>query len=290
MLIQRIITALILAPLAVMAVFMLPSEYFTLLWGVVILLGAWEWLNLASINHLLVRLGFMVSMAFAMLFIHFWTVVLQILSELFTYPDIMKQSGVLEFLVIPPVFWWLLVMMLIRNAASGVLELQLRVRYKALIGWFVLISAWMFLSRLHLLEEPAMTMFLLLLIWGADVGAYFSGKKWGKTKLSPEISPGKTVEGMYGGLAMAVVIAISFCLIFGYPFIIIADFILLSLMTVMVSVYGDLFFSLMKRQRGVKDSGTLLPGHGGILDRMDSLIAAAPVFYAGLWLIRWQFA
>jgi phosphatidate cytidylyltransferase len=182
-------------------------------------------------------------------------------------------------------------MQLIRVAPQQTLSLQLRLRYKALIGWCILLASWMFLSRLRTFYGPELTLYFLLLIWIADISAYFSGKKWGKTKLAPDISPGKTVEGVYGALISAAVCAIILCIalsiIYGKPttFMVAGDLILLSVITVQISVYGDLFFSLVKRQRGVKDSGNLLPGHGGVLDRVDSLIAAAPIFYAGVYLI-----
>lgn len=178
-------------------------------------------------------------------------------------------------------------MVLIRKSSDMLLELKISTFYKMLIGWFVLLAGWMFLARLRLLEAPVMTMYFLLLIWAADIAAYFTGKKFGKIKLSEEISPGKTIEGMYGALAAAVICGICLGLFFGFPLIRITDFVLLSLITVMVSIYGDLFFSLVKRKHGVKDSGSILPGHGGLLDRLDSVIAAAPIFYAGVWFIRW---
>ncbi|MBW6453438.1 MAG: phosphatidate cytidylyltransferase, partial [Methyloprofundus sp.] len=113
---------------------------------------------------------------------------------------------------------------------------------------------------------------------------------FGKTKLAIEISPGKTLEGLYGALLASVVVGLVFTLSFGFSAMSVSDFLMLSVITVLVSVYGDLFFSAAKRIRGVKDSGTLLPGHGGLLDRLDSVIAAIPVFYAGVWFIRWMYS
>ncbi len=300
MLKQRIITAAILATMIVSAVFMLPSDYFSLLIATIVLIGAWEWLNLIDITSPAKRGLFLGTLIFAMLFIHLWTYILEALVPTFDYlaekykfqmEDIRKQSGLLEWLIIPAVLFWLLVMLLIRKAPLELLGLQLRLRYKALIGWGVLLASWMFLSRLRAFYGSEMTLYLLLLIWAADIAAYFSGKKWGKTKLAPDISPGKTVEGVYGALVSAAVCAIILCIalsiVYGKPvtFMVAGDLILLSIITVQISVYGDLFFSLVKRQRGVKDSGNLLPGHGGVLDRIDSLIAAAPIFYAGIYLI-----
>ena len=300
MLKQRIITAAILATVIVSAVLMLPSDYFSLLIAIIVLIGAWEWLNLIDINSPAKRAVFIGTLIFAMLFIHLWTYLLEALVPVmdnlatkykFEMEDIRKQSGILEWLVIPAVLFWLLVMLLIRKAPLEMLTLQLRLRYKSLIGWGILLASWMFLSRLRSFYGSELTLYFLLLIWIADIAAYFSGKKWGKTKLAPDISPGKTVEGVYGALASSAVCAIILCIalsiIYGKPITVMVagDLILLSIITVQISVYGDLFFSLVKRQRGVKDSGNLLPGHGGVLDRIDSLIAAAPIFYAGIYLI-----
>jgi phosphatidate cytidylyltransferase len=300
MLKQRIITAAILATVVISAVLMLPSDYFSLLIAIIVLIGAWEWLNLIDVTSPAKRSLFIGTMIFAMLFLHLWTYILEALVPLFDYlaekykfqmEDIRKQSGILEWLVIPALLFWITVMLLIRRAPEELLNLQLRLRYKAFIGWFVLIAAWMFLSRLRTIYTPPMALYLLVLIWAADIAAYFSGKRWGKTKLSPEISPGKTVEGVYGALVASAVCAVILCIGISIqygkivPFIVASDLILLSVITVLISVYGDLFFSLIKRQRGVKDSGNLLPGHGGVLDRIDSLIAAIPFFYAGIYMI-----
>ncbi len=300
MLKQRIITATILATVIVSAVLMLPSDYFSLIIAIIVLIGAWEWLNLIDINSPAKRAAFIGTLIFAMLLIHLWTYILEALVPVmdnlaekykFQMTDIRDQSGLLEWLIIPAVLFWLTIMLLIRKAPLQTLSLQLRSRYKALIGWCVLLAGWMFLSRLRLFYGSEMTLYFLLLIWVADIAAYFSGKKWGKTKLAPDISPGKTVEGVYGALVSAAVSAIILCIalsvIYGkaVTFMVAGDLMLLSIITVQISVYGDLFFSLVKRQRGVKDSGNLLPGHGGVLDRVDSLIAAAPVFYAGIYLI-----
>jgi len=300
MLKQRIITAAILATVVISAVLMLPSDYFSLLIAIIVLIGAWEWLNLIDLTSSTKRALFIGTLIFAMLFLHLWTYILEALVPTMDYlaekykfqiEDIRKQSGILEWLVIPAVLFWILAMLLIRRAPVELLSLPLRPRYQALIGWGVLLASWMFLSRLRAFYGSELTLYLLVLIWTADIAAYFSGKKWGKTKLAPDISPGKTVEGMYGALVSAAVCAIILCIIlsiaYGKPvtFMVAGDLTLLSVITVLVSIYGDLFFSLAKRRVGVKDSGNILPGHGGVLDRIDSLIAATPVFYAGIYWI-----
>lgn len=285
MLLQRIITASILATLIALAVFLLPIDYFSLLLALVALLGGWEWTNLIGISAPLKRGLFLLLMIIPMLGIQFWTQLLEVVATLLDWTEVRTYSGALDWLAVMPVMFWVLMMIMIRNAPTGLLQLTLKPRYKALIGWFVLVSTWMFLSRLRSFYGPEMAMYFFLLIWGADVAAYFVGKKYGTVKLSPDISPGKTVQGMYGALAAGAVCGVILCLIYMFPIMISADFVLLSALTVLISIYGDLFFSLVKRQRGVKDSGSLLPGHGGILDRIDSIVAAAPFFYAGVFLI-----
>ncbi|MDD1627384.1 MAG: phosphatidate cytidylyltransferase [Methylococcaceae bacterium] len=285
MLIKRIITASVLASLIALAVFKLPMEYFSLVIGLVTLLAAWEWSNLAGVTSLVKRVLFLLVLILPMLGIHFWTQILELIAQALDWPDVRDYSGILEWLVIPPVLFWILVMILIRNTPTGVLNLKLKTRYKVLIGWFVLLSAWMFLSRLRAFYGTEMTMYFLILIWVADISAYFAGKKWGVTKLAPEISPGKTVAGMYGALIAGLVCAVALSLIYGFNLMIASDFMLLSVLTVLISIYGDLFVSVVKRQRGVKDSGSLLPGHGGVLDRIDSMIAAIPFFYGCIYFI-----
>ncbi|CAA9890688.1 Phosphatidate cytidylyltransferase [Candidatus Methylobacter favarea] len=284
MLLQRIITASVLASLLALAVFKLPPAYFSLLLALFTLLAAWEWCSLVAINPLFKRVLFLLALMAPMAGIHFWTQILELIAQAVDWPDVRNYSGALEWLVIAPVLFWILAMILIRNAPAGVLALQMKPCYKALIGWFILLSAWMFLSRLRTLYGSEVTMYLLILIWAADISAFFAGKKYGKVLLAPLISPGKTVAGMYGALIAGIVCAVSLSLINGFPLMVAADFALLSALTVLISIYGDLFFSVVKRQRGVKDSGSLLPGHGGILDRIDSAVAAIPFFYAGIFL------
>ena len=303
MLKQRIITATLLATLVVLAVFELPSTYFSLLIAVVVLIGANEWLNLTKVTDIKKRILFFASLIGAMLFIHLWTYLLEALSPLMDYlaerfkfvlEDIRKQSGLLEWLMLPAILFWVIAMLSIRNSPEGVLKLELSPFKQAVIGWFVLLMGWMALSRLHAFYGAGTTIYFLALIWVADIAAYFTGKKWGKNKLSPDISPGKTIEGMYGALGASVVysliVLITVSAMTGnglnekLAIMSIADFVLLSVLSVLISIYGDLFFSAVKRRADVKDSGSLLPGHGGILDRIDSLLAAAPLFYAGFTL------
>jgi len=155
-------------------------------------------------------------------------------------------------------------------------------------GALLLVVTWLSLVRLHQTGDtgPALVMFLLVLIWSADTGAYFAGKRWGSHKLAPFISPGKTREGLYGAVAAAAVCAALFWQLGTTGKLGFSAFLALCVLTTVVSIAGDLWESVYKRRRGVKDSGQLLPGHGGILDRVDSLIAAAPLFTAGIYLLE----
>ncbi|WP_180165361.1 CDP-archaeol synthase [Acinetobacter sp. YH12049] len=137
------------------------------------------------------------------------------------------------------------------------------------------------------MNSPWWLMYLFLLVWGADSGAYFVGRKFGKKKLAPDVSPNKSIEGLYGGLFTAMLIVIVVEII--YLDLSIAEhilFLILSVITVFSSVLGDLFESMIKRRAGIKDSGRILPGHGGVLDRIDSLLAAAPIFAAGMYVLK----
>ena len=130
-------------------------------------------------------------------------------------------------------------------------------------------------------------MYLFLLVWGADSGAYFVGRKFGKRKLAPTVSPNKSVEGLYGGILTTIIVM----LVVQYQYLNLTWvqqllFLILSLITVFGSVLGDLFESMIKRRAGIKDSGRVLPGHGGVLDRIDSLLAAAPIFATGMYILK----
>lgn len=295
MLVQRILTALVLAAIVIGAVFQLPAIYFSLFIAIVTLGAAWEWLSLTGVEKLGKKVVFFIALIFPMLGVTYWTVFLEMLAEAMEWPEVKDYSDALEWLVIAPVLFWVLAMIVIRQAAAQLLKMEFKPRVKSFLGWLVLLSAWMFLSKLRAYYGPSMVLYFLILIWAADISAYFVGKKWGKDKLAPEISPGKTVQGMYGALASAIICAIGLRLYYGISalqsdeaalaILMTIDLLILSVLTVLVSIYGDLFFSLIKRQKGVKDSGNLLPGHGGILDRVDSIIAAAPFFYAGIVLI-----
>lgn len=301
MLLQRILTALVLAAVVVTAVLQLPTLYFSLFIAIIALVGAFEWMALTDVTKLTSKILFLLALIVPMLGVTYWTVLLEVLSEAMEWPEIKDYSDALEWFVIAPVLFWVIMMMLIRKTGPQLLSIEFKPGFKAFSGWLVLLGAWMFLSKLRAYYGPGMVMYFLLLIWAADISAFFAGKKWGKDKLAPEISPGKTVQGMYGALTSAAICGVGFT-VYGWLSaaeleeaqsgalkflngLVWTDMLILSVMTVLISIYGDLFFSLIKRRKGVKDSGNLLPGHGGILDRVDSIAAAAPFFYAGILLI-----
>src|SRR5690606_16951319 len=123
--------------------------------------------------------------------------------------------------------------------------------------------------------------------WAADIGAYFSGKTFGRRKLAPQVSPGKSWEGLFGGLLTSLLITLAVGLYRGWP---VTEMVLAlagAALVVLISVVGDLTESMFKRSSGIKDSSQLLPGHGGVMDRIDSLTAAIPVFALLLWMAGW---
>jgi phosphatidate cytidylyltransferase len=148
-------------------------------------------------------------------------------------------------------------------------------------GALIIVPAWLALDSLYL-RSPELLLFALLIVWIADIGAYFAGKAFGKVKLAPKISPGKTWEGVIGGLCAVVALSVAGSMVLALDIAVLLPF---SVAVGMLSIVGDLTVSMFKRSAGVKDSGSLFPGHGGILDRIDSVSAAVPLFAFGLhWI------
>ncbi|MCW8904627.1 phosphatidate cytidylyltransferase [Sedimenticola sp.] len=269
MLLHRILTALVLLPLVIGGVLYLPTTGFALLLAAVILLGADEWTRLAEFTKFPERIFYLLTMALAMAVL---------------YVVLPNQWVSLGLFAGAAFGWFVISLIIIRYRPEKPLEPGRPV--KLLIGYFVLLPTWAALVYLHNYgpQGPALVLFALSLSWVADTGAYFAGRQWGKIKLSPHISPKKTREGVYG--ALAAVALWSGLLIWLRPETgTVPQVVTLCLLVCLVSVVGDLFESLLKRQAGIKDSGNLLPGHGGILDRIDSLTAVAPVFTLGLLLL-----
>ena len=188
-----------------------------------------------------------------------------------------------QLMVMIGVIWWLLAMLWLKhyNFASDH-DTHARV-FKLAAGTLAVIPAWCALAVIHA-QQPYGSRWLMLalaIVWAADTGAYFVGRKFGKRKLSPRISPNKTVEGMVGGAVAGMVVAVAAAPLAGATLQQLPAVALVAACTVGFSVVGDLFESLLKRHVGAKDSGDLIPGHGGVLDRIDSVLAALPVFALG---------
>ena len=286
MLLTRVITASILAPLIIWAVIGLSNDLFSIIWALVVTLCAWEWAKLSGLQTIVTQLLFVAAVVAGFVPFWYWTDIIANLANYFEDSEILKYSLMVDWFGTPAVLFWIVASIVLKNNEKGLLKSRPSVKVRLAVGWFMLVTAWVFFVRLRIYHGYEFVLFLLLLIWAADVLAYFTGRAYGKTKLAPLISPGKTLAGMYGALAAGLVMAMVLVFYNNFRPTIKIDFILLSLITVHISIYGDLAISLAKRWQGVKDSGKLLPGHGGMLDRLDSLIAAIPVFYTGMMLIH----
>ncbi len=270
MLKQRTLTALVIAPIAIAIVLFLPTWTVGLIIAAICLIATWEWSQLAGIATQAARIALVV--ANAALFALLWTI----------------RDDVLAWYVIGiGVGGWLLALAWMRNFSWGAAPTPEHRAVKLVAGELAILPAWLALVHLH--GEPdrghVWTLFAIVLVWIADTGAYFAGKRFGTVKLAPNISPNKTRAGVWGALVATMVFAaVCFWLLDARGARLVA-LVVLTLVAVLASIAGDLFESLLKRQAGVKDSGTIFPGHGGMLDRIDSLLAALPVFVAGKALI-----
>lgn len=257
MLRQRVITALVLGPLVILVVLAVPHTITAAVLSLLVVAGAWEWSAFPGFAQNSTRLAYVGLIALCLAAA--W------------YVGIL--NGQSDLMLYGAIAWWLLALLWIALAPANV------TRTTAMIaGLFVLVPTWVALVRLHA-EGPQLLLFLLLLVVAADIGAYFAGRAFGKHKLAPKVSPGKTWEGVFGGLMAALLMAAAGVWWFQMSTV---PFMILCLVVAVASVVGDLTESLFKRHAGLKDSGSLLPGHGGVLDRVDSVTAAAPVFVIGL--------
>ena len=257
MLKTRVITAVILALGLLAVLFLLPVPVTVACFVLVVALAAWEWAGL-------LRLGPVQRWLYALL---------TILPCIAFYAEGMPSTQLLVLWSIALAFWLIAVPLWFRR------KWQLSAGFPGfLVGWLVLLPAWAAMVQLYA-RSPLYLLAAMALVWVADIAAYFSGRAWGRRKLAPGISPGKTWEGAIGASAGVtvyglIVAAAAGSLNSGYD----ALWLLAGLaLATAVSIVGDLFESLVKRQAGVKDSSKLLPGHGGILDRIDSLTSTLPL-------------
>ena len=269
MLKQRIITAAVLMPLFLAAVMLFSVDAFALFIALAILVAAVEWAGICRIPQTQAYL-YCLSFAFVMLLLHVF------------------DNQLLHIMIIQlAVIGWFMALFAIIAYQFGRIRIPRSQILLGSIGLLILIPAW--LSLVYLKRSSAgewhWLLLLLFIIWTADSGAYFIGRRWGKHKMADRVSPGKSWEGALAGLISGLIVAMIYVIVSGQGVEDSIVFICVVLITVIFSIIGDLMESVFKRGAGLKDSGQLLPGHGGVLDRIDSLTAAGPVFLYGLLIL-----
>ncbi len=268
MLKQRILTALVIAPVALAGVFWLGEMGFAVFVGAIMVVSAWEWARLAGIEGR-ARFGYAGLLG-----------LLLAGSHALAAQSIVGVSGSTTILALGLVWWAVAFLLVVRY--PGLTRVWSAPLSCTIIGVLILVPGWIAMLRLKAdADSTFLILLLFFLVWGADVGAYFAGRAFGKRKLAPDVSPGKSWAGFYGGLVTALLVALVASFAAGEPELLSLPgvlFLAACLCVAMVSVLGDLTISMFKRNAGVKDASNLLPGHGGFLDRIDSLLAAGPVF------------
>ncbi|MGF1687999.1 phosphatidate cytidylyltransferase [Photobacterium japonica] len=282
MLKQRIITAVILAPLVIAGIFFLPFPAFIAALAAITLIGFWEWTQFVETKSRVVAMIVpVISLGASLCFMPTDPQALSALTS--SHQGMLLIGGV----------WWLVASALAitypRSAVgwSGISSLKYLFGLLTLLPFFWSI---LMLRAVNYLETPyhgaKLVLLVCLLVWAADTGAYFSGKRFGKHKMAPAVSPNKTIEGLVGGALLAIVVTWGGAALMDIPFASVGSLLFIAVVTVVASVLGDLVESMFKRVSGIKDSSQILPGHGGVLDRIDSLTAALPVFaLLYLWLV-----
>lgn len=276
----RIITAIILIPLVIAALFFLPPNLFGYVIIVICSLAAWEWSQFIGWTVQIKRIISAVLFGICLLGLQ---LSFQDLSQLTTEPLVI-------YILSAGLVWWLVAIILVVTFPTSARFWSQSVILKILFGVLTILPFYCGMLVLKSVDYHIdnfigawWVLYVMLLVWSADSGAYFFGHLFGKHKLAAKVSPGKTLEGMLGGMLTAGIIAWLFSLF--VPVLLISKNLLFcSVIVVIISVFGDLTESMFKRQAGIKDSSHLIPGHGGVLDRIDSLTAAIPVF-AGLTLL-----
>lgn len=259
MLKYRFLTMLVLMPIVLLAVGFLPMPWFGILVGVVIAWAAWEWATLSGMTNYYSRGLYVLLIVVALLVAYYLSVFWILVASLVV---------------------WIWIAAAIFFYAFGFSPLGLQhLTIKSVVGFFTLVPCWLAITALReYIGGPKWLLFGFIVVWTMDTGAYITGRWWGKHTLITRVSPKKTWEGLWGGIISALLMVVVVDLILQLPFNHVFLSCLLTLITAFFAIIGDLFESMLKRQAGVKDSGQLLPGHGGILDRIDSVVAALPVF------------
>lgn len=271
MLKYRLLTAFLMGPLILWAIYAMPENYFSVFALVLVSLGAWEWSAFSGWVKPLQR-----SIFFLLNVILFVAVLL-------------LQNEMLNIiLVAASLLWWVICIPLLRAFPFKKNNFIHKQAVTTLIGVVLLLGT--FVSMMLIRNAPPYgseyVLYLILIIWFADSGAYFAGRTLGKNKLIPNVSPGKTWEGVAGAFVVTFIVALVSINLLDVPSSHAIIFIIITELTVLYSIVGDLSESMFKRMANIKDSGQILPGHGGILDRIDSLMSGFPVFFAGLMLME----
>lgn len=278
---KRLITAAVLLPLVVICIFKLPTVPFIAISAALMILASWEWSRLAGWESILMRLVYVLGFA--------------AIEAVVIYPSLTAALTLILYHL--SLLFWPLILLLVLTYPSTAQYWGKSLLLRSLMGYLALAPCFFILVKFGSEQFPREMLFLcLLLIWGADSGAYFAGKRWGKTKLIPLVSPGKTVAGLMGALITGLFIVLLVFVLaewiftcthgacklaylnFGTAHESLLMLLTLALWTILASILGDLSISMFKRNVGVKDTGKLLPGHGGILDRIDSMLPALPIF------------
>ena len=263
---QRLITGLILAPLVLLSIYYSNLLFFIGVTVLLLLACGIEWQQLIPLSKVKSKVIFFACLLSAMVLIHL----------VFNY-----------WLGLGLILWLLIVFALCYYPKSQLLwGTPLIVSLSAIV--LLPLFAQSLINIYQMQDGKALIVYLILLVWGADIGGYLAGQLWGKHKLIPSVSPGKTIEGVVGGSILSIIVALV-----AYPYfqknsvLILWDKIILWLVMAVfgfiMALIGDLFISMLKRRVHIKDTGSIFPGHGGVLDRLDSLIAAAPAFYFALY-------
>lgn len=271
MLKQRVITAVVLLVLILSVLFAMPKMAFQYLLISFFALAAWEWADLSGFSKSFQRIGFAVLVAAALVYlVNFLG--FQTAFNTSPYKDAIKDithAGAL---------FWALALLWVKGYPTSASIWGAR-PVRLLMGVFVLLPSALALMYVQGLNGGSwLFLYIVAIVASADIGAYFSGRKFGKKKLAPAVSPGKSWAGFFGGLVSVAVLALVIGSFYSVSSLSLPQLLLVSVATALASVLGDLLESMVKRHRGVKDSSLLLPGHGGVMDRIDSLTAAAPVF------------
>lgn len=276
MLRQRVLTAIPMAGLFLAAAYWLPSAALAAAFLVIIALGAWEWAPMAGLTHIRSKILYVL-------------LVLSCAVALYRYAG--NGQDFSRELVQPVLgltcLWWCFALLWVKSfpASAGLWSSRLG---RSFMGVLVLVPAWFAAVYLLNIEaRSAVMVVLVLIVASADIGAYFTGKAFGRHALSPQVSPGKTWEGFWGGVLAVAVMSVGLWSLLPERFnhLSLMATLMVALVTAFASVLGDLTVSMVKRVGGVKDSSSMLPGHGGLLDRLDSLCAAVPTFALGLLMI-----